>query len=370
MNLDTRSLVAFFGASLGPSGAKADGADPAIEGYRSVPGFDAALSELSSIGQRSGDERPEENLVEPMIAAPLEPLPGAGVTQLIAYMKLDRPRESDRNPGLVQSVEGPLVERNPPIPTNDSRREIAHQLSQELHERFPAGSPADIFEPLGRLDEARVDATVDAPAGSESRLSASVDQSEVGEGPPVKAIPLRVTMLENHLPSAIAHAVTTMADRNVDVDMAPPSSVASSSPREAERESLKIIRFELEPVSLGPLSVKMRMSHARVEIEIEVQSGAVLAHLHDMKEKLASVVGATGYAVETLDIRASSAQPSSDIDQARGGDGGQTPSQESHSGERGFDEGEGSGRRRARLGAAHASPIAERRNTRGGGVFL
>ncbi|MCC3244651.1 hypothetical protein LG047_04840 [Methylocystis sp. WRRC1] len=162
---------------------------------------------------------------------------------------------------------------------------------------------------------------------------------------------MHVSTLENHLPIAIGQTVMIMAGEIAAPTIEAPGGAPGYSALTDDRGPLKILKFELDPASLGSISVKMRMMQARVEIEIEVQTSDTLSILHDIKGKIATAIGVTGYAVDAFDIRiVPAAQP--DSGQMRGQDASHPPSQGFQSGERSFADGDRSRRR-------HATPRQE-----------
>lgn len=208
------------------------------------------------------------------------------------------------------------------------------ESSQAMRETSPA--PIEISVVLG--DEGAVQANA-----TPSKASAST----IDDAPIVDNVPstLRVTMIETHLPVAVAHAVTTMAEASGVSSEATTARIQTSLPMQRESTQVRILRFELEPESLGGIAVKMRLANTGVEISIDVQSTATLSRLNDLRERLSHVVAATGFTVETLDIRISPPL-SLDMGQAQSHDGGASDSHGFQSQQQEFSDGEKSGERR------------------------
>jgi hypothetical protein len=74
-----------------------------------------------------------------------------------------------------------------------------------------------------------------------------------------------------------------------------------------------MLTFELEPASLGLVTVKMRLARSNVDIEIGVQSEKTMSLLNDLRDKLTQAVTSSGCKVESLDIRVSPTPASTDI---------------------------------------------------------
>jgi len=161
-------------------------------------------------------------------------------------------------------------------------------------------------------------------------------------------------LLESHLPVTVAHTVTTLAGEKGESPTAVFEITGSAMHRLDERTPLKILKFELEPASLGAVQVKMRMTQSRVEIEIDVQSVSTLSILHDIKDKLTNAVGATGCAVEALDIGIVPSNSPPDAGRVGSDEGGQAYPQGFQPGARGFGDSDRSGQRRG----AHDANLA------------
>lgn len=117
------------------------------------------------------------------------------------------------------------------------------------------------------------------------------------------SLPIRVTMLETHLPPAVAREIAHMSASSEDNAVTAPLETGAAPPKPSSLAPVKILRFELEPASLGPVFVKMRMMQASVEIEIEARSQGALSYLQDAREQIAAAVSATGCTIEALDVR-------------------------------------------------------------------
>jgi hypothetical protein len=120
------------------------------------------------------------------------------------------------------------------------------------------------------------------------------------------AVKIHVADLSTHFPIAIASLLPAPSSNPAAV---PPVAhhEAQSAPVERpaagpRRDLVKILRFELEPAALGALSVKMRVSHTRVEIEIDTQSATTTNLLSQARDVLTSAIEHKGLALHAFEV--------------------------------------------------------------------
>jgi len=184
---------------------------------------------------------------------------------------------------------------------------------------------------------------------------------------------IRIDAIESHLPFAVAHAIITSINSNKLEDENELSSFASEPVAVDARNPVKILKLDLEPVSLGCVSVKMRMSQSRIEVQIVVETTVARSILHDAKDKLASAIATTGCKMDAIDIRINPTPQILDHGFSQDDRMGQSFSQGAQSGEQDRASGHNSGRRDS---ASDQSPVNKgTRNDRsvsgcGGDIYI
>ena len=176
----------------------------------------------------------------------------------------------------------------------------------------------------------------------------------VAEAGPETAIFVRVESITTYLPAIVGQTLS-----NVQSDVAAPGNPGVQTQVDHEtgkRSAVRVLKFEIEPGSLGSITVKMRMTSARVAIEIAAQSATTYVLLQDVRERLTAVVGESGFAVDALSVQLSPATTPLDMRQ----DGGNGPGEASeHSRQGGLSDEGASGRGRENRGEAQDRRVAE-----------
>ena len=114
------------------------------------------------------------------------------------------------------------------------------------------------------------------------------------------AQPIYVKELATHLPVMITRTVIDLLPLPNDgavLTIASPLAVAPEPIR------VKILTFDLHPATLGPLTIRMRLSGKQVEISIDVRSEDVRTILTQTKEAMVKALAEHGLRLETSDIR-------------------------------------------------------------------
>jgi hypothetical protein len=205
----------------------------------------------------------------------------------------------------------------------------------------------------------------------ESQSLADAASSPVADVHETQTIPvdarftLHVTALETHLPDALARAASNMAALIGAEGVSAPVKLGPIATR--RDAAVKILRFELQPASLGALVVKMRMTQACVEIEIESQSVSTVSRLNELRDRITNAVAATGCVVEAIDLRI--APPlAPDTGQPQANDGRPPASQGFQSQRQDFSDGSKSGSRNHPQPQSQPKTGASPRNDGGGGA--
>ncbi len=175
---------------------------------------------------------------------------------------------------------------------------------------------------------------------------------------------VRVESLQTFLPVVISQALTAAPAHSQLTPAHAPQVDADALPASSP---LKMLRMQIEPASLGSLSIKMRVSKTHVEIEIEAQTPATAALLSGTREKLAEAISRQGLSLDVGDIKVSQAQNAASVNDesaSRGGGGS--------SGERGYADGEPADRRQRQANSPNESrpPDQGVARSRFSGLFL
>jgi chemotaxis protein MotD len=74
-------------------------------------------------------------------------------------------------------------------------------------------------------------------------------------------------------------------------------------------EPLRVLRLELDPGNLGAVSITMRLSGTRLELEVAVDRRNTLALITKDRDVLSSSLETSGYALDNLTIKAADVAP-------------------------------------------------------------
>lgn len=213
-------------------------------------------------------------------------------------------------------------------------------------------------------------------------------ESSAGEGAPETIRDVKIQSLETHLPVALSNILVAQvrsgfdvadAERpNVNIEIAP-ASIALGAQRQSAGPT-KLLTIELEPASLGAITVKMKMSHSNIDMQIRVESMEALRALDATRDKLVDAMQSSGCTVDSCTIQVG-ATPAPDGSQSLAGGGGQSAAssgsdagRQEHIGREGTNHGGQSGDPREHSGSGKENvsrDIAPRRSAdRSGGVYL
>lgn len=133
-------------------------------------------------------------------------------------------------------------------------------------------------------------------AASSERSAAYIDEASSGSG---LAMTIHVSAIETHLPVAISQAVTDMTANGACVQHESQTSPAMAAQVE---KPLRVLRFNIEPQSLGLVTVHIRMSHSRVSVKIGAQTHETCALLKRGSDTLSLAISEKGVALDSLEI--------------------------------------------------------------------
>ncbi|WP_424363512.1 hypothetical protein [Methylocystis parvus] len=127
-------------------------------------------------------------------------------------------------------------------------------------------------------------------------LTASLSSQEMQGGAPR----IHINELAVHLPIALDRAVTEVISQPGDARSGAARQVVSPAP--ARQEALKILKFDVEPAAMGPISVRMKITQSRIEIRMDAQSAAAPA-LMEAREALSATIGDRGLTLDAYEVR-------------------------------------------------------------------
>ncbi len=149
-----------------------------------------------------------------------------------------------------------------------------------------------------------------APADDASRarlapsLAGNVSTPTPAPEPPLPSpIQIRVSEIVTHLPAVVAQAlIAPSGEEAAGGSAAPMAGPVIAPPTEKPAEPLKILRFQVEPASLGAITVRMRVTHARVEIALDADSPRTSALLLEARDQLTSAIGEKGMTLDSFRV--------------------------------------------------------------------
>lgn len=150
-------------------------------------------------------------------------------------------------------------------------------------------------------------------------------------GPPIK---IHVSELETHLPIVVMNALPERPQ-----ELPRPETPVESRPLETpeqQKAPVKILKFELEPGTLGGISVRLRVSHSRVDIQIAAENPSTSALLIDTRDALGSAIGEKGLRLHSYEVVNMPAAPATPSNGAGQNQSSFSEQQRTHAQERGF----------------------------------
>jgi flagellar hook-length control protein FliK len=189
------------------------------------------------------------------------------------------------------------------------------------------------------------------------------DVAIVGNQSPQPMQPtIHITSLATYLPTAILReAGNAVAESNANAALArQPTSVPGSQGASA----LKVLNFQIEPASLGAISVKMRVTQSRIELQIDAQSPATSALIANTHERLAAAIRDNGFVLDSFKIHVDPGLTSSAAPQ----DGHFAGGQAGNSGQQGYANEDRSGQRQRESAPHREAPRRDERHSAGAAV--
>nr|WP_255461789.1 flagellar hook-length control protein FliK [Methylosinus sp. RM1] len=203
----------------------------------------------------------------------------------------------------AQPVSPSLAGIAPPIgapgadPSSDCGRQSERRFFAETSDR--RGSNVDV-----RSAAHDVGNYVQAPT---SVSPAQPDTSNVSAPEPIGT--LAIFAPSTQLPTAFAELLVPQARSllaSASPASAPATAAASAAPIvEAQRHvgAPKILTIELEPASLGAVTVKMKLAHSGIDMRISVESPEALHRLDATRDRLVEAMQSSGCTVDSCTIQ-------------------------------------------------------------------
>lgn len=160
---------------------------------------------------------------------------------------------------------------------------------------------------------------------------------------------IRVNELATHLPVALDRVVTQMLSPASDDH--PVFTRHVSAPAPERQEALKILKFDVEPAAMGPISVRMKITQSGIEIRMDARSAAAPA-LMEAREALSSAIGDKGLTLDAYEVRVLPVAPQSVT-------APDSPAENRGNFERGFANDDGSNQQERRSDGRRATPPQE-----------
>ncbi|WP_442756305.1 hypothetical protein ACNHKD_06730 [Methylocystis sp. JAN1] len=113
---------------------------------------------------------------------------------------------------------------------------------------------------------------------------------------------IHISEFSVHLPLAIDRAVSEI--RSAISQDGAPIARHTALPAPIRGEALKILAFDIEPAAMGPICVRMKITHSRIEIRMDAQLAAAPVLL-EAREKLSSAIGDKGLSLDAYEVRVS-----------------------------------------------------------------
>jgi hypothetical protein len=300
---------------------------------------------------------PARALAQPLAAHQLAPAPQSAAqptSRSAAFLSPLAPPASGASPSgtdagaarepSLDHVQGPAVA----IPDKQRRLQDARDIA----------TPRELSEPRQDGGEGRETPNVSSSDAREDRAAAtpvegiSIKLAPSSELAPSPLFKINVGEIVTHLPVVVAQ--TLVASPGADSAGADASAAAHTAAPTFEKpaEVVKILRFQVEPAALGTIAVRMRVTHAKVEIQLDAESPRTSTLLMDARDNLTSAIGEKGMTLESFKVNLSPPVSAVASGQDRAGVDDQTARFAS---QRGFDNDQRSDQRRQ-----HQSPARQR----------
>ncbi len=262
----------------------------------SVARLDASLSSATNTGMARDDHDLISTRALPDLMQPLSHFTTADVHSMnchegsndypAAGFSVPAPKSLKASPGMID----PLSLRAGPLAT----RSIDMDLTRGETLPLTGALVGESFDNIANT------------CSQSSRLATDVSLP-AATSEPIFALPIHVTTIESHLPAMMIRTALDLTASAGRVE-----NVSTGAPSEAQKETscVKILNFDVHPVALGSLTVRMRIVGKQIDIAIEAHSEDVRAILTKTKVAMIKAFADHGLMIESPDIRLTSSQAS------------------------------------------------------------
>lgn len=205
----------------------------------------------------------------------------------------------------IASVEGPMV-TSKPNPANETRLQGAHAAPGFS---APSGSVPSVMSPAVAAPSLK------GSSGSFAAIAvASPHASQSSASPERSQIKLAMLDRQTHFPPiAELSPVHQIADRIMQ-EAAPlvasageaatsAAGISGAVPSQVLPTVMKILNLQLEPESLGAVTIRMRLSGSRLEVRVETARADTMRLISDDKDRLAEKLRSSAYALDSLVVK-------------------------------------------------------------------
>jgi chemotaxis protein MotD len=247
--------------------------------------------------------------------------------------KAQRPRRTDNAAQIptagANAVAPPLTALPPsldPAASASASNDVAPVRMSETAGRSPVAKGADQLVDMPEEDMRATQNSIQGGFGSSFEVKANVVSASAHFAPVTRLSPVQqiAGFVATSLPSLAGGSPGTPG---ADASTPPVSFDPVLAVAQPAAGAVKTLDLQLEPDSLGQVTIRLNLSDAGLDLEIQASHGATVDLIEKGKQSLADQLRQSGYSVAGLEIRLAGAVPShlstdgSGADQATSGDG-------------------------------------------------
>jgi chemotaxis protein MotD len=247
--------------------------------------------------------------------------------------RAQRPRRTDNAAQIptagANAVAPPLTAVPPsldPAASASASNDVAPVRMSETAGRSPVAKGADQLVDMPDEDMRATQNSIQGGFGSSFEVKANVVSASAHFAPVTRLSPVQqiAGFVATSLPSLAGGSPGTPG---ADASTPPVSFDPVLAVAQPAAGAVKTLDLQLEPDSLGQVTIRLNLSDAGLDLEIQASHGATVDLIEKGKQSLADQLRQSGYSVAGLEIRLAGAVPShlstdgSGADQATSGDG-------------------------------------------------
>jgi chemotaxis protein MotD len=299
-----------------PPAAPVRGGAVAERAGREAPGFDDAMrkQEGAAALARDADEALKDDGAAEAPApdvAPVQAPPPVPLATLIAQMlpqAQQAPQGSPTQPQQTQAQDKPALQLLANAPARSDKAAVSGDVEQALDLDAPAPESVEGVKPRQKPhgSDARDQFAASAkpiestPAGAPEKSGrAGHADSGAGDAPTTRHVAVRNVSTATHFP-VTADPIRQIANEVTRAVEAP----APTSPTEPQASPVKTVNVQLEPESLGTVTLRMRLSGDTLSVRVEVAEPATLQMIQRERDRLQKSMATDSVSIDRLEIRA------------------------------------------------------------------